>query len=217
MSASHQFPTTSFKNPILPGFNPDPTVLAVGSDYFISTSTFEFFPGHPIYHSKDLVDWKLIGHALNRPSQLPLYGIAPEGGCWAPTLRYHWGTYYLLTTIRHGLSFSLECSARDLLIHWCTVYTAEVREQSRSFFVTTTDIFSNKWSEPIFFDVLGYDPDLFFDGTLHSSFLGGPQIDPGRGSDDGTAYLTRCDINNNVDRIYGICWLISPHYAPETG
>ncbi|KAL8283816.1 hypothetical protein RQP46_005248 [Phenoliferia psychrophenolica] len=123
---------TTGPDAVIPGFNPDPTVLAVGGDYFICTSTFEFFPGHPIYHSKDLIDWTLIGHALNRP-----------------------------------------------------IYTAEVRQQSRSFYVTTTDIFSNDWSEPIFMDVLGYDVDIFFD-------------------DDGAAYVTRADIDNNVAKVYGI-------------
>lgn len=67
-------------NPILPGWNPDPSIIRVGSDYFIVTSSFEHFPGHPIYHSKDLVDWTLIGHALNRPSQLSLLGTPPDAG-----------------------------------------------------------------------------------------------------------------------------------------
>lgn len=67
-------------NPILPGFNPDPAFLRVGSDYFIATSTFEVFPGHPIYHSTNLVDWELVGHALNRPAQLSLLGTPGNGG-----------------------------------------------------------------------------------------------------------------------------------------
>lgn len=68
------------QNPILPGWNPDPTILRVGEDYFIATSTFEYFPGHPIYHSKNLVDWTLIGHGLNKPSQLGLYGTPSDAG-----------------------------------------------------------------------------------------------------------------------------------------
>lgn len=68
------------RNPILPGWNPDPTILRVGEDYFIATSTFEYFPGHPIYHSKNLVDWTLIGHGLNKPSQLGLYGTPSDAG-----------------------------------------------------------------------------------------------------------------------------------------
>jgi len=108
------------KNPILPGWNPDPSILRVGSDYFIATSTFEYFPGHPIYHSKNLLNWTLIGHGLNRQSQLPLFGTPSDAGAfsfnnltktlkmrsgahagvWAPSLRYHNGTFYLVSTTR---------------------------------------------------------------------------------------------------------------------
>ncbi|XP_006456509.1 hypothetical protein AGABI2DRAFT_211524 [Agaricus bisporus var. bisporus H97] len=91
------------QNPILPGWNPDPTILRVGEDYFIATSTFEYFPGHPIYHSKNLVDWTLVGHGLNRPSQLALFGTPSDAGVWAPSLRYHDGTYYLTSTTRYAM------------------------------------------------------------------------------------------------------------------
>ncbi|KAF8169953.1 glycosyl hydrolase [Pholiota molesta] len=134
----------AFTNPILPGWNPDPTILRIGADYFIATSTFEYFPGHPIYHSKDLVNWTLIGHALNRPSQLSLFGTPSDAGSWAPGLRYHDGTFYLTSTTRY-------------------VYTNELRLFPRSFYVKTNDIFANNWSDPIYFDVLGYDTDLFWD------------------------------------------------------
>ncbi|RBQ85167.1 hypothetical protein VDGD_20851 [Verticillium dahliae] len=86
-------------NPIIPGFNPDPSIIRVKEDYFLVTSTFEYFPGVPIYTSKDLVKWEQIGHALSRPSQLPLRGTAPSGGVFAPTIRYHDGIYYVTTTI----------------------------------------------------------------------------------------------------------------------
>ncbi|KAK7039419.1 glycosyl hydrolase [Favolaschia claudopus] len=155
-------------NPILPGWNPDPSILRVGSDYFIATSTFEYFPGHPIYHSKDLVNWKLIGHGLNRPSQLSLFGTPTDAGIWAPSLRYHapTKTFYLASTTRYA-------------------YTAEYRLFPRSFFVTTRDIFSNKWSDPVYFDALGYDTDLFWDTN-------------------GDVYATWAGINNAVDKIYSI-------------
>ncbi len=70
----------SLINPIIPGWNPDPTIVRVGKDFFIATSTFETWPGNPIYHSRNLVDWELIGHALNRPSQLALFGTPFNGG-----------------------------------------------------------------------------------------------------------------------------------------
>lgn len=75
-------------NPIIPGWNPDPSFIRVGSDYFIATSTFETWPGHPIYHSTDLVAWELIGHALNRQSQLALFGTSPGAGRSSVHLKY---------------------------------------------------------------------------------------------------------------------------------
>ncbi|KAF7328798.1 Non-reducing end alpha-L-arabinofuranosidase BoGH43B [Mycena venus] len=161
-------------NPILPGWNPDPSILRVGSDYFIATSTFEYFPGHPIYHSTDLVSWKLIGHGLNRPSQLSLFGTpidagtGTDTGIWAPSLRYHaqTKTFYLASTARYA-------------------YTAEYRLFPRSFYVTTQDIFADNWSDPIYFDALGYDTDLFWDTN-------------------GDVYATWSGNNNAVDKIYSI-------------
>lgn len=78
----------TFTNPILTGFNPDPSIVRVGSDFFLTTSSFEYFPGLPIYHSKNLLDWKLIGHALTRRNQLDMRTVEPGAGVWAPTLRY---------------------------------------------------------------------------------------------------------------------------------
>lgn len=93
----YQTMSKGYRNPVLPGFNPDPTVCRVGDDYYLATSTFEYFPGVPIYHSRDLVNWKLIGHALNRPSQLELRTVEPGAGICAPTLRYHEGRWYMTT------------------------------------------------------------------------------------------------------------------------
>ncbi|KAF7361476.1 hypothetical protein MSAN_01180900 [Mycena sanguinolenta] len=155
-------------NPILPGWNPDPSFLRVGGDYFIATSSFEYFPGHPIYHSTDLVNWTLIGHGLNRPSQLSLFGTPIDAGIWAPSLRYHapTETFYLASTARYA-------------------YTAEYRLFPRSFFVTTKDIFADNWSDPIYFDALGYDTDIFWDTN-------------------GDVYATWSGNNNAIDKIYSI-------------
>lgn len=79
----------TFRNPVLPGFYPDPSAIRVGEDYYLVTSSFEFFPGVPIFHSKDLVNWRQLGHVLDRPSQLNLDHSIPSMGIWAPTLRYH--------------------------------------------------------------------------------------------------------------------------------
>jgi len=89
----------TYKNPIIPGFYPDPSICRVDEDYYLITSTFEYFPGLPIFHSHDLVHWRQIGHVLDRPSQLPLDGIRPSGGLYAPTIRYHDGLFYVINTL----------------------------------------------------------------------------------------------------------------------
>jgi len=77
--------TKTFRNPILPGFYPTPSICRVEEDYYLITSTFEYFPGLPIFHSRDLVNWRQIGHVLDRTSQLPLDNIRPSGSLYAPT------------------------------------------------------------------------------------------------------------------------------------
>lgn len=90
-----------FRNPILPGFNPDPSIICVGSDYFLVTSSFEYFPGIPVYTSKDLINWRRIGHVLTGPSQLNMRTCPGSGGIYAPTLRYHEGRFYVTVTAVH--------------------------------------------------------------------------------------------------------------------
>ena len=87
-----------YQNPILPGFHPDPSICRVGEDFYLVTSTFEFFPGVPIYHSKNLVNWELINYCLTTDEQLSLRGVRASGGVYAPTLRYHDGTFFMVTT-----------------------------------------------------------------------------------------------------------------------
>ena len=88
----------NYTNPIIPGFHPDPSVCRVGGDYYLVTSSFEYFPGVPIFHSSDIVNWKQIGHCLTRKSQLELTKSKPSGGIYAPTIRYHDGRFYMITT-----------------------------------------------------------------------------------------------------------------------
>ncbi|HEY6075062.1 MAG TPA: family 43 glycosylhydrolase, partial [Anaerolineales bacterium] len=85
-------------NPIIPGFHPDPSVIRVEADYYLVTSSFEYFPGVPIFHSRDLVNWRQIGHVLTRQSQLNLDGLPPSAGVYAATIRYHAGTFTMITT-----------------------------------------------------------------------------------------------------------------------
>jgi len=83
-------------NPILTGFNPDPSILRVGDDYYIATSTFEWFPGVQISHSRDLNNWEVVARPLNRYSQLDMRGNPNSGGVWAPCLSFHDGVFYLV-------------------------------------------------------------------------------------------------------------------------
>ncbi|KHJ37434.1 Non-reducing end alpha-L-arabinofuranosidase BoGH43B [Pedobacter glucosidilyticus] len=128
-----------YQNPILKGFYPDPSICRVGSDYYMVTSTFEYFPGVPIFHSKDLVNWNQIGHVLSRPSQLNLDSVRISGGIYAPTIRYHNGTFYMITTL---------------------IGT----KQGGNFFVTAKSP-AGPWSDPQWLpkEAIGIDPSLFFD------------------------------------------------------
>ncbi|KAL5363734.1 glycosyl hydrolase [Aspergillus floccosus] len=144
-----------YNNPIIPGFNPDPSIIRVDKDYFLVTSSFEYFPGAPIYHSSDLIRWTLIGHALTRPSQIQIHTPEPGGGVWATTLRYHDGVFYITAA-----SFERYRPQHD------------DRVWPRGFYVKTTNIWdSDSWSDPVYFDEFGFDQDLFWDddGTVYLS------------------------------------------------
>ncbi len=127
--------------PTLPGFYPDPSICRAGEEYFLTTSSFEYFPGLPLFHSRDLRHWRQIGHILDRPSQLPLAQAWISGGIYAPTLRVHGDTFYCITTNA----------------------SAPRAPEARNFFVKTQDPFA-AWSEPIWIEgMAGIDPDLFWD------------------------------------------------------
>lgn len=81
-------------NPVLPGYHPDPSILRVGDDYYIAVSTFEWFPGVQIYHSKDMINWRLLTYPLTRESQLNMIGNVNSGGVWAPCLSYSEGMFF---------------------------------------------------------------------------------------------------------------------------
>jgi len=131
------------KNPVLKGFNPDPSFLHVDGDYYIATSTFEWFPGVCIYHSKDLANWEIAGYALTDEKYLDMTGIDTSCGIWAPNLTYCDGLFYLLYTI---------------------VYTDRRRyKDTYNYLVTAKDI-KGPWSEPVFLNCSGFDPSLFHEG-----------------------------------------------------
>jgi xylan 1,4-beta-xylosidase len=129
-------------NPILPGFNPDPCICRVGDDYYIATSTFEWFPGVQIHHSRDLVHWRLVGRALDRLSQLDMKGVPHSGGVWAPALSYANGRFWLIYT--NVLSFG-----------------GPVFDTPN--YLVTAESIEGPWSDPVYLHSAGFDPSLFTD------------------------------------------------------
>lgn len=142
-----------FKNPIIPGYNPDPSICRVGKDFYLVNSTFEFFPGVPIYHSQNLVNWKLIGYCLTRRSQLELEDCRNSGGIYAPTIRWHNGIFYMITT--------------------------NVTDKGN--FVVHTDDINGEWSDPAWIDQGGIDPSLFWDDDERCYYCSTGTLDGVRG------------------------------------
>ncbi len=134
------------ENPVLRGSNPDPSILRVNDDYYIATSTFEWFPGVQIHHSRDLVNWRLLTRPLTRVTQLDMRGIKDSGGVWAPCLSHHDGTYYLVYTNALCQSGMHGGPMNDLY----------------NFLVTAPDIIG-PWSDPVHLVNHGFDPSLFHD------------------------------------------------------
>lgn len=129
-------PKGKFYNPILAGFYPDPSLVKVGSDYYLVTSTFGYFPGIPIFHSKDLTTWNQIGHVLDRNEQLKLDGLGVTRGIFAPAIKYHKGIFYVTCTLVDG----------------------------GGNFVVTAKNPAGPWSSPIWLpEVNGIDPSIYFD------------------------------------------------------
>lgn len=123
-------------NPIIKGFNPDPSICRVGNDYYLTTSSFEYFPGIPIYHSVDLVNWELIGNAISRCNQLPMDLANSSGGIWAPTIRYNNGVFYITATF-----------------------------SEKGNFIISADNPYGEWSEIVWVEMDGIDPSMYFEGS----------------------------------------------------
>lgn len=142
-----------FRNPVIPGFHPDPSVCRVGDEYHLVTSSFTCFPAVPIFRSRNLVDWEQVGNVLDRPSQLDLSDTAgwASFGIYAPTIRHHDGRYWMITTVVTGAG-------------------------APTFFVTSEDP-AGPWTDPTLIPIQGVDPDLAWDddGTcwVHFAGLGG--------------------------------------------
>lgn len=175
----------TFHNPIIPGFHPDPSICRVGSNYYLVNSSFEYFPGVPVFQSRDLVHWKQIGYCLTRKSQLNLDHVPDSAGIYAPTLRYHDGTFYMITTLVGN---------------------------GGNFFVTAKNP-AGPWSNPIWVDAGGIDPSLFFDpdGTVYytrhvgmgDGYIGQAKIDLKTGKLEGPL--------KEIWRGTGAIWPEGPH------
>lgn len=134
-----------FHNPILTGFNPDPSICRVNDDYYMVTSSFTWYPGIPVYHSKDLVNWEIIGYALDRPDMINMNGLDDNDGIWAVTIRYYDGVFYLITTAN-------KCGG--------------------NFYMTARNP-KGPWSNPVWLkDAPGIDASLFWDGNGKCYYTG---------------------------------------------
>ena len=202
--AQPPLPAGSYRNPILPGFHPDPSICRVGEDYYLVTSSFAWHPGVPIFHSRDLVHWRQIGHVLTRPSQMKLDGLGVSRGVFAPTLRHHAGTFYMITTLVDG---------------------------GGNFYVTAKDP-AGPWSDPIWLpEIDGIDPSFFFDEDGRAYVInngppeGQPLYDGHRALwiqelDLAAARLTgprQVIVNGGVDLARRPIWIEGPHILKKDG
>ena len=199
-----------FINPIISGAHPDPSICRVGNDYYIVNSSFEYFPGLPIHHSKDLVNWELIGYGLHREDQcngeMNLVDVQSDGGIHAPTIRYHKGTFYIITT---------------------NVYNSGDGSPGlmRNFIITAKNP-SGPWSKPhIIEDAPGIDPDIFFDDNGKVYFTGTHSPGDMNSNGIGEIWIQELDIkkwklvgkrHTVWDGIFGCC-TEGPHIYKEHG
>ena len=142
----------TFRNPVLPGFHPDPSIVRVGDDFYAVTSTFSWFPGLPIFQSTDLVNWRFVGNAIDRPEQVDFSGLGTNRGLFAPAITHHGGKFWIVNTC-------IDCKGN---------------------FVITADDPAGPWSDPAWLDFGGIDPSLFFaeDGTAWVVYNDAPPGEP---------------------------------------
>jgi xylan 1,4-beta-xylosidase len=193
-----------YNNPVLAGFYPDPSAIRVGDDYYLVTSSFSYFPGVPIFHSRDLMHWTQIGHVLDRPSQLPVKGRQISEGIFAPTIRHHGGTFYMITTCG-------SCGGN---------------------FIVTASNPAGHWSEPLWLpEVDGIDPSLFFDDDGRAYVINnGPPIGTPRYEGHRALWVQEYDpamrrmtgprtmvLDGGVDTTRNPIWIEAPHIFRHDG
>ena len=131
----HPFGKPVYENPVMPGFYPDPSIVRTGDDYYLINSSFAYYPGIPVFHSKDLVSWQQIGNAIDRPGMLDFSGLATSRGVFAPQISYHDGLFWIINTC-------VDCKGN---------------------FVITAKNPAGPWSDPVFVDFNGIDPSILWD------------------------------------------------------
>ena len=197
-------------NPIISGAHPDPSICRVGDDFYIVNSSFEYFPGLPIHHSKDLVNWELIGHGLHREDQcngeMNLVDVQSDGGIHAPTIRYHKGKFYIITTNVYNSGDGKPGLMRN--------------------FIITAENPSGPWSDPhIIEGAPGIDPDIFFDSNGKVYFIGTHNPGDMNSNGIGEIWVQELDIKNWMlkgkrktvwDGVFGCC-TEGPHIYKENG
>jgi alpha-N-arabinofuranosidase len=194
---------TAARNPVLPGFHPDPSICRVGDEFFVVTSTFEYFPGLPVHRSRDLVEWQLVGHAVHREDQLDLSTVAASGGLFAPTIRHHAGRFFVA----------------------CTLVGGDGRQGS--FVVTATDP-AGPWSDPAWIeDAPGIDPSILFDDDGRAWWCGTRLADPGEWPEQTEVWVRELDLatmslvgDEHVvwhGAVEGAVWAEGPHLYRRGG
>ena len=193
-----------YSNPIIAGFYPDPTIIRAGDDYYVATSSFAYFPGVPIFHSRDLVNWTQIGHILDRPSQLNVDSAGVSRGIFAPSLSYHDGTFYMITTLV---------------------------DRGGNFYVTAKNP-AGPWSDPVWLsEIDGIDPSFFFDDDGKAYVLNnGPPVGEPLYNGHRAIWIQQYDfaarklvgprsviVNGGVDLEKKPIWIEAPHIFKRNG
>ncbi len=199
----HQY----FENPILSGFYPDPSICRVGDDYYLVTSSFVYYPGLPIFHSKDLVNWQQIGHGIHRTTQLDYKNCETSLGLWAPTIRYHKGRFYIINT-----------------------FVSEGREARRDNYIITAEKPEGPWSDPVFVaGADGIDSSLFFDEDGRVWYAGNCIIPYDEQEYEGHHAIYLCELDPETFQIIGekkiiwngnrttSKWIEAPHIYKKDG
>lgn len=194
---------TTARNPVLPGFHPDPSICRVDDEFFVVTSTFEYFPGLPVHRSRDLIEWQLVGHAVHRDDQLDLSTVPASGGLFAPTIRHHAGLFYVA----------------------CTRVGGDGRQGS--FVVTATDP-AGPWSDPAWIEGAdGIDPSILFDDDGRAWWCGTRLAEPGDWPEQTEVWVRELDVSTMSlvgdehvvwhGAVEGAVWAEGPHLYRRAG